>query len=71
MATKPRKLYDPQIAPERSVVAAKEALLEDQRGTDKITRTGEQYICTSIDGAAEVTSDESVVSRFRVEHGSG
>jgi hypothetical protein len=66
--TRHRRLYDPQLTPERAVTAAKENLLAAHRGTDAITRAGEQYICTSLDGAVEVTSDERVVARFRAEH---
>jgi hypothetical protein len=63
-----RNLYDPQLTPERTVLAGKEAMLAANRGTDAITRAGEQYLCTCHCGAAEVTSDEGAVSLFRAGH---
>jgi hypothetical protein len=67
--TKPSgKLYEPQLIPERKVLADKEAMLGEQRGTDLVRRVGEQYLMTCHCGAVVVTSDEREVSRFRADH---
>ena len=61
-----RKLYDPQLAPEREVVAAKTALTK--RRTLAVTRSGEQYICTCPALHLIVTSDASEADGFAERH---
>lgn len=63
--------YDPRLIPEHQVLADKSAILAANRGSDRIIRAGEQYIATCRCGAAEVTSSEKVLARFRMEHGHG
>ena len=53
---------------QREVLAAKAAALEQQRGTSRVRRWGEQYLMTCACGAAVVTSDEAAVTRFRAVH---
>jgi hypothetical protein len=60
--------YDPRLAPGRTILAEKEALLAAHRGTSAITRAGEQYICTCVCSAAEVTSSEQLTAQFRADH---
>ena len=61
-----RKLYDPQLAPEREVVAAKTALTK--RRVLAVTRSGEQFICTCRAGHHIVTSDASEAESFAERH---
>jgi|HubBroStandDraft_1064217.scaffolds.fasta_scaffold190482_1 hypothetical protein len=61
-----RHPYDPQLLPERTVVAAKEALAA--RRENKVTRTGEQYIATCEAGHSVITSDAGEAEAFAQKH---
>jgi hypothetical protein len=61
-----RKLYDPQLAPEREIVARKEARAAQREL--RVSRDGEQYIGTCMAGHAVVTSDAGEVESFADRH---
>lgn len=64
-------LYDPRLDPERKVLGYKHALLDEQMGTDRIRRAGEEYIATCHCGGRVVTSQWPVVAHFEREHRHG
>jgi hypothetical protein len=61
-----RRLYDPQLAPEREIIARKEARAAEQ--VNRITRDGEQYIGTCMAGHSCITSDAGEIEKFAVKH---
>lgn len=63
-----RKLYDPQLSPERDILKIKKEMLEEQRGTFRVRRHGEQYICSCICAATLITSDTYEQTNFWKEH---
>lgn len=63
-----RKLYDPQLPPEREIIREKLAILEAMKGADHYVRSGEQCFCTCHCGAYIVTSDLGEADRFCVRH---
>ena len=62
----PRKLYDPQLTPEREVVAMKETIASTR--ANRLVRTGEQYIATCMSGHHVITSDASEAEAFADKH---
>lgn len=63
-----RKLYDPQLAPERRIKDEYTALLESIKGTNSMWRAGEQHFVTCRCGEYVVTSDVFEADRFAVRH---
>jgi hypothetical protein len=65
-----RKLYDPPLTPERTILAEKEQLLNEIRTTDKLrcTRSGEQFFLGCKCRAYQVTSDPALANHFMWDH---
>lgn len=61
-------LYDPQIAPERKVLAANKAEFDAQKGHKKVQRVGEQYYMTCTCKASEVTIIMERPNEWFAEH---
>lgn len=61
--------YDPHLDSEKKVLAAKEALLNEVRGTDRIMRAGSQYFMSCKCGSLDVIDeDHGEVSQFMKDH---
>jgi hypothetical protein len=60
--------YDPQIAPERKVVAKNQAEFEDQKGHKRIQRVGEQWYMTCTCKAVEISTVMERPNQFIAEH---
>lgn len=63
-----RKLYDPQLDPERKIRTDYTELLESIKGTDSMWRAGEQHFVTCRCGGHIVTSDTFEADRFALRH---
>jgi hypothetical protein len=63
-----RKLYDPQLDPERKVIADKTADLEANKWVKKIMRSGEQFLLTCPCGWFQVTSDFKALADWTQAH---
>lgn len=59
-----RGLYDPQLIPERKVLEAKQQLIEENRGTNALYRSGEEYFAFCECEAVLVTSNWNTVRYF-------
>ena len=63
-----RHQLDPQLAPERQILAVKEALLKQIRGQDKVIRNGEQYFMSCHCGATDISSNPLFLTAFLENH---
>lgn len=63
-----RHPLDPQLDPERKVIAEKQAFVESVRGTNSWTRWGEQYIYSCECSGLVVTSDWELAHVFATRH---
>lgn len=64
-----KKPYDPHLDPERRVLDAKKAILDEIRGISRIVRAGQQYFMSCVCGALEITDDDNMeVTKFRADH---
>jgi hypothetical protein len=63
-----RKLYDPQLDPERKIIREKLELLESIIGTNRCVRSGEQYLVSCQCGSFIVTSESVEVGQFQQRH---
>lgn len=63
-----RKLYEPQLTPEREVLAFKSTVLEEIRGKNIVRRIGEQYFMSCQCGTLDVTSNNTAPFVFLDDH---
>jgi hypothetical protein len=65
-----RKLYDPQLTPEREVMKEKNKLLNEMKQVVRLTctRSGEQYFLGCKCRAYQVTNDPRIAHQFMIDH---
>lgn len=68
MTKKAVPTYNPQLDPQRKILAEKHEMLPHVIGTRGLTRWGEQYIATCVCVAYVVTSDSTEAHSFMTRH---